>query len=117
MAFSEFRRFSAYFNYLLMIYFASGCAPEKLLPLAQLKEPDLVKTTEIQGDFCTLNLTTTSDLKFYFVIDVTGSNNQTDPGRVKRTAAMRAMLDKYPNSLFALQTFAGEPAGPGFKPR
>jgi hypothetical protein len=95
-----------------------GCAGEKLVPLQKVSL-EVSGSTEIKGSFCNLNLTTAPGLKFYFIIDVTGSNATgdvtdtgqpvppTDPGKVKRLGGMQAIAQKFPGARFALRTFAG----------
>lgn len=95
----------------------SACRAENLHALRRLERvPAPVSVATLDGEFCTLNLNTPPGLKFYFVIDVTGSNGWTDPGRVRRTAGMRAMLQKYPGAKFALQSFSSEASNSLFVP-
>jgi uncharacterized protein YegL len=108
MVSKPFKKVATLLSGLCMLSVLAGCSAERLKKLDQMLAPIEVKTAEFKGEFCTQNLNTPPGMKFYFVIDVTGSNQQTDPGRVKRTAGMRAMVEKFPNARFALHTFSGE---------
>lgn len=106
---------------LVVVTFYNACSDVRLMPRTQFSS----LSTDFGGSFCTLNMTSTSGIKFYFIMDVTGSNanpssfegtniDPTDPGKpgpTNRSNAMTSIAQKYPEAKIALQTFASDQAG------
>lgn len=83
-------------NFILLVSLISCGDAKKLMPLNQVKEFQ-PKPANFEADFCTLKPKEVSNhLKFFFSIDISGSNQQTDPrnGNDRRYGNLLDWLNK-----------------------